>query len=137
VIKEGQMPRWIAEYKVESQGIIERETGRLVYRHPAELYEVHLSNNIDHDHPNETLNVHVIVSANDADEGDNLAYRHLHDFLDHLAFITAAPFSVSRQTYLLDWTPGIVERRCIVKSSIEISSLEEVLNEETLKITKH
>lgn len=108
------MPRWLMKFEIEGQLGVELGIQRLVYRHPAGTYEVHLENlHMEHGCEAPLLAAYVIFDADTLEDAESAGNRHVRSFVDFLPFTTGYRFRIKRELCLFDWTKGIAKRRGI------------------------
>lgn len=108
------MTRWIADFEVEGHVCVRDKTAKLRYVHSEPPYEVHIRNlktEPGADPP--LLSVQVISDAGSASDAAENSRTHLKVFLDTLAFVTNAKYSIRRLLQVADWSPGLKERDCV------------------------
>ncbi|KAA3451507.1 hypothetical protein C7I87_05625 [Mesorhizobium sp. SARCC-RB16n] len=109
--------RFIADFLVESNIVLTNESKKLSYPAPNGEYEVHISDAKASDDPDASLNMQVILHAEDIDEAEEQARPILRKFLHLLSFVTNSQFRIHRLVRLVNWTPGVERREAYFYSS--------------------
>jgi hypothetical protein len=110
--KEVKMPRWLMKFEIEGHLGVEREISRLVYRHPAGKYEVHLENQyMEPGCQSPLLMAYIIFDADNIEAAESSGDRHMRSFVDFLPFTTGYRFRIRRALCLFEWTKGIAKHR--------------------------
>jgi hypothetical protein len=106
------MARWLMKFELESDFGVERGTPRLIFKHPRDLYEVHLENH--HMEPGceaPLLHAYVLFFSEDSlDSAEKTGEKHFKQFVNFLTFAGGVRFRIKRRLCLFDWTAGIAER---------------------------
>jgi len=125
------MKRYLVEYEVESQGIVDGIDAR-TFRIPIRNATVELRNkNAEPGIEFSTLSAFVIFDADSLESAHDHGDEILIELLDLLAFSTHMTFRLSKKLAVADWTPGLAERECwILKKYTGDESPYPVLNEE-------
>jgi hypothetical protein len=106
VIGEGiSMKSWIGDYRIESALILPSEIPELKVTLQDSVFL--LQNVAESDLATEALAAQIIVSSETIEDAEKIANARVREILDVLSFATGARFLVSRQRFLMDWTPGI------------------------------
>jgi hypothetical protein len=108
------MKRWIADYRVDSEIILLPKDKKLIYTHPENLFEIHISNTQKSDNEDEVLSFQIIVSALDIQSAEKIVESNFEKFLHLLSFITNTKYKIIRQLHITDWSPGISERESLM-----------------------
>ncbi len=104
----------MADFEVEGHVCVREKTAKLRYVHSEPQYEVHIRNlktEPGADPP--LLSVQVISDAGSASDAAENSRIHLKVFLDTLAFVTNAKYSIRCLLQVADWSPGLKERDCV------------------------
>ena len=86
------MARWLMKFELEGHFGVARSVARLVFRHPRDLYEVHLEN--QHMEPGceiPLLNAYVLFYSEDRlESAEQAGEKHFSRFVDFLTFAAGA-----------------------------------------------
>lgn len=102
---ESELRRWIADFRIESSLILPPETPELRIRLPD--CELAIQNASKDDLATESLAAQLFVRAANIEEAESYANERLREILATLSYGTSCVFRVSRQRFVMDWTPGI------------------------------
>jgi hypothetical protein len=105
---EGELKRWLADFRIESSLILPPAIPELKISLPD--CEVSIQNSSEKDLPTEALAAQLLVSARSLKEADGIAHARLREILDTLSFGTSSVFRFSRCRFVMDWTPGLETR---------------------------
>lgn len=107
------MGKWLADYEVESHLSIANNDLKLTFKHPTDLYEIHIKN-LDVKPPVEKplLSVQVILESEKIDSVAEKSREYLKLFLNVLSLITNIKYSIHRIIRIVDWTPRLEMRDC-------------------------
>jgi len=137
------MKTWIGDFRLESTLILPSELPELKLKLPDG--EFSLQNASKQDQPNEALAAQIVLRAPTIAEAEDLANTRIREILDVLSFVTNSTFRISRQRFLMDWTPGteIREQYAYAHGKFEdrwpelasdfLSTVAEIENLESLK----
>ncbi len=102
------MKRWLSDYRVQSTLGLEPAATKLRYVHPENIFEVHISERVEHPGDYATINSYQLRDGTAPDIGtaEKETESALQKFLHLLSFITSCPFKITRRLSLIDWTPG-------------------------------
>ena len=87
------MRRWLMKFEIEGHWGVERGVVRLTFRHPRDLYEIHLEN--QHMEPGcETplSSAYILFDENDVDSAEKAGEKLFSRFVDFLTFAAGARF---------------------------------------------
>lgn len=106
------MTKYLADFEVESHGMIPKQYDTLQYKHPKGDYEVHLKN-LDASPKRDCalLSVQLILDARDLEEAYGLSRERLREFLRFFTLVTSCTFTYRTVTKIIDWTPGLTKRK--------------------------
>jgi hypothetical protein len=131
------MARWLMKFELEGQFGVERSVARLVFRHPRDLYEVHLEN--QHMEPGcavPLLNAYVLFFSEDRlESAEKAGEKHFSRFVDFLTFAAGVRFRVRHRLCLFDWTAGITERHGYIYKNFPDPNLPQLLMNDDLVST--
>jgi hypothetical protein len=123
------MARWLMKFEVEGHIGVEPSMPRLIFKHPRNLYEVHLEN--CHMEPGcevPLLNAYILfVSEDSLESADRTGDKHFSRFLDFLTFAAGVRFRIKRRLCLFDWTPEVAERHGYIYRYFGDPSLPQLL----------
>ena len=107
------MTKWIADYEIESHLSIVEDDLKLKYKHPSDLYEIHIKN-LDVKPPIERplLSLQIILECDDIEDVPDVSREYLKLFFYILTLLTSSKFSIHRLIRIVDWSPGLEMRDC-------------------------
>lgn len=109
--QDGQPSLWLAEFQIKNiLGIEDNERLQFTLSDGAEVY---LENSTQQDSSRGRA-LKIVFSAEDIDTAEKAARSHARYALDLASFCTQTPFTLIDQSYLLEWSPGIKERRVVL-----------------------
>lgn len=114
--KNGELQKWLADYRIKSEFELIANEKKLKYIHPSGLYEIHISNTVKPHSPEDHLSLQIIISALDISHAETLTKNYVEKFLHILSFVTSVGFKITRRVHLIDWTPGTSDRQMYVYS---------------------
>jgi hypothetical protein len=106
------MARWLMKFELEGHLGVEQSVPRLIFKHPRDLYEVHLENqNMEPGCETPLLNAYILFFSEDGlESAEKTGERHFRRFVDFVTFAAGVHFRIKRRLCLFDWTAGIAER---------------------------
>jgi hypothetical protein len=96
---------WIADYRIESTLILPPSQPEIQVSLPD--CKISIQNAKNGDLPNEALAAQILLDAPTIAAAEQVADRRMREILDVLSYVTSNTFKISRQRFLMDWTPGI------------------------------
>jgi hypothetical protein len=102
------MKVWIGDFRVESTLVLPPDVTEL--RVKLADGEFTFQNATRDDLPNEALAAQITIHADTIAEAEEIAKKRVNEVLDVLSFITSSKFRISRQRFLMDWSPGLKMR---------------------------
>jgi hypothetical protein len=131
------MAHWLMKFELEGHFGVERSVARLIFRHPRDLYEVHLEN--QHMEPGcevPLLNEYLLFFCeNSIESAEKAGEKHFSRFVDFLTFAAGVRFRIKRRLCLFDWTPGITERNGYMYRNFPDPNLPQLLMKDDLVST--
>ena len=109
------MTRWRVDHEVKSDLVLVKNQNQVVFKSPDASHEICLMTRRGpgkHAADELYLSAHVILEHDDPLEAADKAETYLHEFLDILAVVTNAFYRMKKRTMIVDWTPGLTNRRC-------------------------
>ncbi len=125
--------KYLLDFEVEAHACLKEELEKITSFHPDGEYEVHISNlsvNSGTDRP--LLSVQIIIPGEDIEEVKEPGTTKLKEYLHYLTFATNMSFRIHKLIRIIDWTPGLKERRCLQFERFPGSELPYPLLEEEL-----
>jgi len=105
---------FLLDYEVEAHGCLPDKLNQVVSNHPCGHYQVFIANLSTEpgvDRP--LLAVQIIINAPDIATAKDVGKQALSRHIDMLTFATNLKFEIRKLVRIIDWTPGLRERRCM------------------------
>jgi len=108
--------RCLADFVVDSDLCLAPNDSPLTLHAPNGSFSLTLSNtDPDHHLPEAVLSAQVVFEADSFNRNlRTVAFDKLNEILNCLTFTTSRKFSPKRLKRIIDWTPGLVERKAII-----------------------
>jgi hypothetical protein len=106
-----------AEFVIESDLCLPTGAEPLVLSHPANAFQLKLSNLSAGEDENARLAGHLFFSAESFDTGVDEAHEKLAYALSFLSYTTNRKFECTELMRVVDWTPGLPKRRALIYHS--------------------
>lgn len=109
--------RFLIEFEVKSHCSLVGSPD--IFKHRTESVEIHVANlRVQQGVVPAILLATVYLDGELIDTAIDGALEHLREYLHHLTFVTNCMFQPLRLCRAIDWTPGLVQRQCIVYSEL-------------------
>jgi hypothetical protein len=107
--------RCFADFVLDSDVCLKQGANPLVLRCPADSFTLTLAN-AEHDSSllKSVLSAHLVFEAPSFENVRELAFEKIAEAMNSLTFVTNRKFSVVLLKRIIDWTPGIVDRKAII-----------------------
>lgn len=102
---------WLAEFPVRS--ILNIEAGKRLHFTLSSQTEVHLENSPAETKAGDKI-LRIVFSASDVEEAKAVSRERADEALSLASFCTQTPFKLLDQSFLMDWSPGVVERELVL-----------------------
>jgi hypothetical protein len=118
------VPRWLMKCEVESNLGVQDGQEPLSFTHASGNSEVRLENlKMDPGEERPLLTAYFFFDESDIEVADANGLPRLRRFFEFLSFLTGSRFRVTRRICLMDWSPGILERRAITYQRFGVPEL--------------
>lgn len=102
----------LADFEVHTDLVIVPGIDKLKYQHPVESTGITIANlQVSPGLPG-LLSVQIVVEADSLKSGKERAISKLEDFLHVLTFVTNSRNEIHALRRVVDWTPGVKDRKC-------------------------
>jgi hypothetical protein len=106
---------FLVEYEIKSHGIITSTHDSLAFHHPEQNVSIEIKNKqAEPGQYDAILSAYIILEADSFNTAEILSLDFLKEFIDMLTFSTNMHFSIGDMLKVVDWSPGIEERRCLI-----------------------
>lgn len=110
-----RVTRWRVDHEIKSDFVLVKEQKQIVFHAPDTSHSIYLVTRRGpgkHAADELHLSSHVILDDDDPLKGAERAEVYLEQFLETLAVVTSGSYRVKGRTLIVDWTPGLKERKC-------------------------
>lgn len=110
------MTRWRVDHEIKSNLVLVQNEKRIVFHAPDTSHSIYLvTRRGPGKHASDELYIssHVILYDDDPVEAGEKADEYLNEFLETLAVVTSGSFRVKGPTLIVDWSPGLTDRKCL------------------------
>lgn len=131
--------RCLVDFTIDSDLCLHKGVPPVTFRAPDGTYTIEISNVAsEFALPQEVLSAQMIFEVDELDATTrDTARGMIADALSLLAFTTSRKFSLQRLIRLIDWTPGVIERKVIVCTEVPEWDLAEPLLDQSFLETAH
>lgn len=106
----------LIEYEIEAHGIFDG-VRFLQFKHPRKDVTIELREKfIDLNKEDVLLSAYLIFDAASFEEASEAGDGIVSEFIDTLTFVTSMNFRISKKLRVIDWSPGVKERKMWVIS---------------------
>lgn len=109
------MTRWRVDHEIKSNMVLVKDEKQIVFHAPDTSHSIYLVTRRGpgkHAADELYLSSHVILDDDDPIEAAERADEYLDQFLETLAVVTSGSYRVKGRTLIVDWTPGLTNRKC-------------------------
>lgn len=107
------MPRFLANWEVETDIILPAEPPFLRYDHPKGAYTIFLRNLPEKRHDQAFLSMQIVLDAKSIDQVQDVSEQIGKEFLDHLSFVSNMKAQLRDIQCVFNWEPGGAMREAL------------------------
>jgi hypothetical protein len=137
--------KWRVDFKVKADMVLAKDQKEAIFKAPDGSHAIHLLTKRGegkHAADELYLSAHVILDGEDPREAGDEAEALLRRFLDVLAVVTGGSYRIEHKVLVVDWTPGLTERRFLhfrhfPDPNVPLLALNQQLVDSVAKLVEH